>query len=257
MRIEAVTVCVFYADFLSETIKTNLGLFDSWTVVTSPKDYATRTLCRKHNLKVILSDDATRTSDDFNKGRLIERGLQHLSAEGWRLHIDADIALPHDFRHRLISAHLREDSIYGVDRIMVKSWDQWQTLLKSGYLNGGQYSYHCYMTLPPGLATGARWIHPQLGYVPIGYFQLWHSSQDEWHGTRIKPYPNNHGNACRSDVKHALQWDRDKRGVIPELYSIHLESANVANGMNWNGRKTPQFGPVDPRSLQVSDKDYG
>lgn len=123
---------------MSEAIKYNIGLFDSWTIVTTPDDEETREICRKANLKTLLSDDGTRFGKPFSKGRLIERGLKHLPADGWRLHIDADMVLPHDFRHKLQSSELQEDTIYGIDRLMIRSWQEWQALLKTGYLNGGQ-----------------------------------------------------------------------------------------------------------------------
>ncbi len=222
MMIEAVTVCVGYADFLAQTAKWNLGLFDEWTIVTTPQDSLTREVCRRFNLKVILSEDHRIGESGFNKGRMIERGLQHTSASGWRLHLDADIALPHNFKQRLRAAHLQEDSIYGIDRVMVTGFSQWEALERSGYLQGGQFDYHCRTNLPEGITLGTRWSHPRMGWVPIGFFQLWHSSQDEWKGIRVKPYPTNHGNACRTDVQHALQWDRHKRELIPELIGVHL-----------------------------------
>jgi hypothetical protein len=248
MKIEAVSVCVGYADFLVETAKVNRGLFDSWTIVTEPSDQETRDVCRRFNLRTFLSEDGRRFGTPFNKGRLIERGLHHLSAEGWRLHIDADIALPHNFRERLITADLQEDMIYGIDRIMLQSYSEWQDVLKSGYLNGGQFDYHCRQSFISKKEIGTRWTHPQFGYVPIGFFQLWHSSQDEWKGIRVKPYPMEHGNACRTDVQHALQWDRHKRAVIPEVVGVHLESEPTEKGANWNGRKTRRFGVQDPTS---------
>lgn len=244
MKIEAVTVCINYADFLAETARVNVGLFDHWIVVTDPKDIATREVCRRFNLRTILSEDGKIHGESFSKGRLIERGLKHLSADSWRLHIDADIALPHNFKHRLQAAHLQQDMIYGVDRAMVKSWDQWQALLKSNYLHGAQFDYHCRTSFPHKVEIGSRWCHPQFGYVPIGFFQLWHSSQDEWHGVRVKPYPMNHGNACRTDVQHGFQWDRKKRALIPEIVAVHLESEHAKLGANWQGRTTKPFGPV-------------
>lgn len=243
MRIEALSVCIGYSDFLIETAKVNRGLFDTWTIVTEASDEATRNVCRRFNLRCILSDDGKRFGAPFNKGRLIERGLQHLSADSWRLHIDSDIALPHDFKHRLEAADIQKDHIYGVDRIMLHSYEEWQKVLTSGYLNGGQFDWHCRLSFLDDKRMGTRWTHPQFGYVPIGFFQLWHSSEDEWKGIRTKHYPMSHGNACRTDVQHALQWDRHKRAIIPEIVAIHLESEKTVRGANWNGRTTKHFGP--------------
>jgi len=44
MYLEAVTVCVDYADFLKEIIPWNQHLFDRWAIVTTPADEETREL---------------------------------------------------------------------------------------------------------------------------------------------------------------------------------------------------------------------
>lgn len=243
IKLEAVTVSVGYSDFLFETAKLNRCLLDDWVVVTKPDDIGTREVCRRFNIRCVLSDDGTQ-GKDFAKGVLIERGLQHLSADGWRIHLDADIALPADFRLRLRAAHLQPDMIYGADRLMVKNWTQWQKLLATGYLQHGMYDYHCRVNINAlGLELGTRWAHPQFGVCPIGYFQIWHSAADQWRGIRIKPYPANHNSACRTDVQFSFLWDRHKRGWIPELMVAHLESQKAKSGANWQGRTTIPFGP--------------
>lgn len=250
-HLEAVTVCVGYADFLQATAPWNAGLFDRWIIVTEPQDEQTRWVCNRFNLECVLSDDGkrhTRNGAGFNKGRLIERGLQLTSDEGWRLHLDSDMALPHRFRHLLELGDLQNDTIYGCDRALVRSYDEWKSLMATGYLQGGGWDFHCRTGFPQGFEIGTRWVHPQMGYVPIGYFQLFHSSQDEWRGIRVKPYPANHSGACRTDVQFGLRWDRHKRAVIPELIGVHLESENAAKGTNWKGRKTKWFGPPIPSS---------
>jgi hypothetical protein len=241
MLLEAVTVCVRYDDFLAVSAAHNRGLFDRWVIVTTPEDLATREVCRRFNLEVLLSEEGTRNGA-FEKGCLIERGLKQLSANGWRVHLDADIVLPPNLRYALRQADLDESCLYGVDRILVKSWAEWLELLSAGYL-ATQHDYHHRIGLPHGFTIGSRWASPRDGYVPIGFFQLWHSSGDEWQGIRIKPYPADHGNACRTDVQHGLQWDRRKRVLIPELLAIHLESESAKTGANWNGRTTKRFGP--------------
>ena len=242
-NLEAVTTCIGYDDFLAETVKWNIPLFDRWIIVTDPSDTATREVCRKFNLQCLLSEDGKKEKADFAKGRLIDRALKMLSADSWRLHIDADIALPHRFRHLLEMACLQEDMIYGIDRVMVKSWEQWQKLLGTGYMQGGQYNYQCYVQFPEGFQLGTRWANPQVGWCPIGFFQMWHGSQDEWRGTWVKSYPTTHNTGCRTDVQHALQWDRTKRALIPEAIGVHLESEDSPRGANWKGRKSKRFGP--------------
>ena len=78
------------------------------------------------------------------------------------------------------------------------------------------------------------------GYVPIGFFQLWNPIC-----SGINHYPQEHGDAGRSDMLFAMQWPRNKRGFIPEIITIHLESEKlVSMGKNWKGRQTRPFGPV-------------
>jgi hypothetical protein len=238
--LEAVTVCVDYADFLAETVASNRPHFDRWIIVTSPDDHATLDLCRDHNLEVVTTRDFYRNGEPFNKGRAIERGLGMLGHDGWLLHLDADIALPGDFRESLGDADLDPDCIYGADRIMVRGYEAWQWLKQSGYLRRG---WHC-MVSTRDYPVGARWADLRYGYVPIGFFQLWNQAADHRHGIRLRRYPDNHQDAARADVKFALQWDRRNRVLIPEIVVAHLESEPAAMGANWKGRTTDRFGPA-------------
>jgi hypothetical protein len=237
IKIEAVTVCVGYADFLYETAHYNTGLLDRWIIVTSPEDEATREVCRIFDLETVLSSDHARDGG-FNKGRMIDRGLDHCSADCFRLQLDGDIVLPGSFRTMLAGAHLDERKIYGCDRQMVRSWEEWQRLKGSDWL----HHTHCSINMPRG-EIGTRWGRADTGYVPIGFFQLWHAAADEWRGRRIRRYPTAHGTACRTDVQHALQWDRRDRELLPEIVVVHLESEAAPLGANWAGRTTKPFGP--------------
>lgn len=243
--IEAVTVCINYGDFLAAVAPFNRHHFRQWTVVTTPADEETREVCRQHDIHCLLSNDDKRDGV-FSKGRLVERGLQHLSADTWVLHLDGDICLPQSFRFELDRAHLEDRKVYGVDRFMVRGYKQWQKLLATGYPGQVQRDHPHQPLLPKGYPLGSRWAGSD-GYVPIGFFQLWHrkGGAEEWRGGRTKPYPRAHGTAVRTDVQHALQWDRRDRALIPELYVAHLESdgAYTERGKNWNGRKSPRFGP--------------
>jgi hypothetical protein len=117
-------------------------------------------------------------------------------------------------------------------------WDEWQGWKARGSTRG----YHCYQrTLAH--PVGARWVDVRYGYVPIGYFQLWHQSSDTRKGVRLRRYPDSHSDAARADVKFALQWDRRRRQLLPEVIVAHLESEPCPTGANWKGRKTRRFGP--------------
>ncbi|HYH64238.1 MAG TPA: hypothetical protein VD866_06025, partial [Urbifossiella sp.] len=173
-----------------------------------------------------------------------ERALQQVPSDGWVLHLDADTVLPGRFRHELDRAHLDPAKLYGCDRFVVRGWDRWQRLLRSGWLLN-PYSGHPHVAgAPAGYELGVRWAG-QDGYVPIGFFQLWHrlGGAEEWRGARVKPYATGHGKACRTDVQFGLQWDRRDRVLIPELFVGHLESDDAVTGVNWKGRQSARFGP--------------
>lgn len=260
-HLEVVTVCVGYGDFLQETAKWNAGLFDRWIIVTTPQDEETRWVCNRFNLECLLTEDGHRHTrvqqGEFNKGRMIERGLQQTSNEGWRLHLDCDVALPHRFRQILEISDLQPDFIYGADRANIVGWEQWEQLRRTSYMQGASWSYHCQLQFPNGFKVGDRFVHPQNGYIPIGFFQLYHSTQDEWKGIRVKTYPQNHSSAARTDVQFGMKWDKHKRAILPELVAIHLESEAVKKGTNWNGRKTKRFGPPNEKPPQYGHNKPG
>lgn len=242
MRIEAVTVCVDYSDFFGETLKQNRGLIDHWVVVTRPEDVNTIELCRKWNLQCITSSEFGRDGQPFNKGRGIALGLAHLATSDWVLHLDADVVLPPQTRQMLEVADLDKTCLYGIDRINVTSWDEWQAMLKSGYPHS-QHGYHLCCNFPQPAKIGTRVVRGRFGYVPIGFFQLWWGGEGIHAGMRWKDYPDTNSDAAHSDIKFALHWDRAKRVLLPEIVAVHLESEPLPFGSNWKGRKSKQFGP--------------
>ena len=232
-----------YADFLVETAKANRGLLDDRVIVTSPDDTDTRDVCRKLSLRHVLSEDYKR-GGSCNKGRLVQRGIDQVSAADWILHIDADVVLPRSFREMLALAHLDPDTIYGADRVNVMGWDAWCAIkAKGGWDN---HSYGCYQQWCNPHQPGSRWVSHLHGYCPIGFFQLWHGPTATYKGMHQKVYPTHHADAARSDTQFSLQWDRRHRQNLSEVIVLHLESEPCDMGTNWRGRKTKPFGPVDP-----------
>ena len=243
MILEAVTVCVQYADFLAETVRYNAQHFHCWVIVTAPSDKETLELCRKRNLQCVVMDELDACKEEkFNKGRGIALGFNYLSSNAWVLHIDADVVLPPLTKQMLRLAKLDPTCIYGADRIEVKCWDDWQKLQASGYLHD-QHGFHLCCNFPEKYHVGTRVIRGNYGYVPIGFFQLFHNQHGVHAGMRWKDYPDADSDAAHSDIKFALHWDRRKRVLLPELVVVHLESERVPFGANWRGRKTKRFGP--------------
>jgi hypothetical protein len=242
---EALTVCIGYGDFLAETLPHNLPLVDDLVVVTSPDDDETREVCRRYSIHHILSEDHRR-GGPFNKARLIQRGFDQISRRDWVLHVDSDVVLPRRFRDLLDWAHLDERCIYGADRCNVIGWPAWHRLkaVKGGWDNHG---YESLLRFQSDAPVGARWASKLHGYVPIGFFQLFHGPATIHRGTHFRRYPHHHGSAARTDVQFALQWDRRYRQLLPEMIVLHLESEPAPNGTNWCGRRTARFGPPAAR----------
>lgn len=234
MKIEAVVICKHYTDFLAHTLPENVQHLDRLVVVTHPDDNATKALCTKYSVDFVETEVFHEDGDCFNKGRGINLGLSHLRHEDWLLHMDADILLPHRFRQMLKYAKLDPSFIYGADRLNVKNFENWNS---NQHETKPQFRYRCLVTPNDNFKIGSRLVHAELGYLPIGYFQLWHSSTH-------RTYPIHNGSAEHGDVLFAAQWPRHKRALLPEFFVYHLESdGDAPMGVNWNGRKSKPFGP--------------
>jgi hypothetical protein len=264
MRIEAVCVCVDYADFLEQTLPTILPHVDDLIIVTTPEDGRTKRLCAQHGVRCLPTRCFSREDHPgqggkplFNKARGINYGLAHLRTDGWILHLDADVVLPHRTRYFLQSIDLDPRKIYGIDRVNCVGRAAWDQIKLQGE---PQYEWSCLVKPPANLPLGARIAHMDHGgYVPIGFFQLWNGQSG------ITRYPIRQGSAEHTDVLHALQWDKPHRQLLPELIAIHLETRGKPGpmGANWSGRTTPEFtiaeGPyrVSAASLSGSPASYG
>jgi len=177
----------------------------------------------------------------FAKGRAIDYGIQFLSGNDWIVHLDADIWLPPMARQWIDWSLPEKDCIYGIDRFNCVGWEAWRKFiaLGPGHHHQVQNINHG-LLIPPPFPAGSRISQRDAGgYIPIGFFQM-------WHGSRRARYPLYHGGANRSDVLFALQWPLGKRQLLEEIYAVHVDSDAPRMGKNWWGRVSGQFGPVDP-----------
>lgn len=234
IKIECVIVCVNYADFLAHTLPHNKQYFDKLVVVTDTKDLKTKRLCDFYDIHCVQTDVFYSDGDKFNKAKGINAGLEFLVKDGWVVHLDSDIWLPSLTRQILTNAKLHTNSIYGIDRMMCPSYDEWIEFIENPRLTHTAWVY-VYPTL---FKLGVRIAkYKDHGYIPIGFFQMWNPK-----GSRVYRYPQKHDGAGRTDMLMAEQFPRERRGFIPELVSIHLESQESSEmGTNWNGRKTKLF----------------
>lgn len=241
MRIEGITVCVGYADFLAHTLPDNRILFDYLVVVTSPSDTETQKVCEYWNVHCVTEPMLVPGPRKFAKGLGINAGLAALTLNDWVVHLDADIALPPKTRKLLEQAKLCPKKIYGCDRMDVPTYEDWQRFRAMPRV---QWEDDVYLHHGP-FQTSTRVVHPGFdGYTPIGFFQLWNPT-----ASGIRKYPQGHTDAGREDAIFSAQWPRSQRELLPELIAYHLESGPAAVGANWQGRQTPRFGPEPFRSV--------
>jgi glycosyltransferase involved in cell wall biosynthesis len=233
VRIEAVTVCVDYADFLEVTLSSILAAVDELVVVTTAEDHRTRKLCIAHGVRSILSTAMYADGRKFSLGAAINSGLRFLKLDDWALVIDADIVLPRNTRETLNTIGLDPKNIYGIDRVHCRgrfAWDQ--------FITQPRPVRQWEVPLLRDFEMGARIRVPGSGYVPCGYFQFWNAG---W--TKIRDYPiDDRGTAEGSDMIHSLRWDRCDRTLIPDLVGVELGTDLPGDvGVNWSGRRTPEF----------------
>lgn len=253
LKVEAVTVCVDYSDFLAHSILFNKQHFDRWVIVTTPTDEATRRLCEYHNLEyvpttAVYEDEGWQPPTygqgrmyrpPFAKGKGVNVGLKALQRDGWVVHMDADIILPPRTREMMELAKPDPTFMYGIDRLMAKNYEEWVRHLAYPEIQHDANIFVRANSFPFNVRVATH-RDAGGGYIPIGFFQMWNPSV-----SKIHDYPQNHTSAGRTDMQHAQRWPRERRGIIPEIVGIHLESEEVQMAANWNGRTTRFFGPKE------------
>jgi len=232
MKINALTVCVNYSDYLAWSLPSAKNLFDKLVVVTSHDDKETQNVCKFYYVECITTDIMYENGAKFNKGKAISLGLDYLNSDDYIALFDSDIVFPPRFAEFIRSRNYDRNCIYGIDRLDVKSWDEWIHFLCN------PVSQHWVGSTWSAFPVMYR-VTQGLNYSPIGYFSMWHSSSKHYKGG----YPTNSDNAAESDLSFALNWPAEKRILIPEVYLYHLSSEKGEIGQNWNGRKSERFGP--------------
>ncbi len=230
LRLEYVTTSVGFDDVLDVTLGLNHCHFDTAIVVTSHADNRTQAVARKHGAICVQTDLFGKNGRHFNKGAAINDGMSRFQYHGWRAHLDADIVVPDNFR-RLLFNHstLDHNSIYGADRIDVIGRHE---LRRAMGRHQHQDSYFVVQHHRQNIS--ARYVDLLRGYVPIGYFQLWHAHCQ-------KEYPFSLGTAAHDDVLFACQWPRSHRHILPTVLLWHLLPEPSRLGQNWEGRTTKRL----------------
>lgn len=216
-----------FDDLLDVTLGYNHPHVDHLIVVTSHQDKKTQGVCHKHGVTCVQTDLFGKNGRKFNKGAAINAGMGHFQYQGWRLHLDADIILPDNFRRMLFNhTHLDKSGLYGCDRVNV---------IGLGALQGlNQQHLHSALTEVTTGPVGARYISPLQGYLPLGFFQLWHSSCQ-------KDYPYSLGTAAHDDMLFAGLWPRSHRHHLASVICYQLSQRQPVWGENWEIRTSPRL----------------
>jgi len=232
--LEAVIVCDGYGDFLEETIPYTLRSVNRLVVVTSKDDNRTKRICSKLDVNCVEGWNHKR--EDFDKAKAINHGLAHLRCSDYILHQDADMILPDAFREWFLTSKcVNPKNIYGVDRFDCRNRAELRKVMDKGWAHS-RLDWRFMIQPPHGLPFCTRVGHGDYeGWVPIGFFQLWHGSQR----TRYPVKPG--ASAERTDLLFAANWPPENRILIPDFYAIHLMT-DPKMGANWKGRKSPKWG---------------
>ena len=204
MKIEAVTVCVDYSQYLKKIIS-NKNKLDRWVIVTHKSDKDTIKLCKKENIEFVLSKKIFKNAK-FAKGKAINEGLNVLEKKDWILHLDADQLLPENFRDELNSINLNKKNLYGSYR----------------YSESG----HKFGPVPiswPVKNKNKTTIKSKNYYIPIGHFQLWHSSV-------CQKYVEISKNTMFDDFEFILKWKvsgESKKEFKEKLIMLNLKLIDV------------------------------
>lgn len=225
-KLEAVIVCVNFDDMLDVTLPMNHPHVDNMVIVTSHQDTKTQAVAKKYGATCVLTDLFSKNTRKFNKGAAINAGFGYFQYKGWRMHLDADIVLPDNFRRMMFNhTTLNESTIYGADRVNVVGLQElWDVRANP------QAAERCLVHSNTNHPHEHRYVDPVEGYLPIGYFQMWHASCQ-------KPYPFSLGDASHDDAMFAALWPRGYRQLLPSAICYHLVAQPPTWGENWDGER--------------------
>jgi hypothetical protein len=227
LRLEALTACVGFDDMLDVTLGQNHPHLDTMIVVTSHDDRATQLCAQKHGAICVQTDLFKKNGRNFNKGAALNAGMSRFQYHGWRLHLDSDIVLPDSFRRVLFNhTHLDPHCIYGADRMDVVGLDELRDILAAG----PQHTHSAFIHPRSQRPISPRFVDPLRGYLPIGFFQLWHAAFQ-------KPYPYSLGTAAHDDTMFSEQWATEHRRHLATVLCYHLCSQEPKLGENWEGHR--------------------
>lgn len=213
-KLEGITVCSGYADFLSWTLPENAKHFDRFVVVTSPEDSETQKIAEQCGAEVVISKRFRENGASFNKGKMLNDGLKQLDMKSWIVITDADILFRPDFRQRIFSRFLNRENLYYATRFNTPPINR-ETWLTEWFSK-------------PEMFRNLEFSDPGSNQMPWGYFQLFYR--------KTQPnYSEDFDTAGDVDYEFQSRWPKDNQVLLPEAV-IHISHGNL--GSNWQGRSS-------------------
>lgn len=206
-KVDGITVCVNYADYLKYSIG-NAKLFNSFTVITVEQDKDTIDLCEKNGVKYVFSERLLENGG-FHKGKAINDGLAQINPKTYVCHVDADIILPPEIGPYLEKAAFCNSCIYGLyGRYNIETPLEFAELMNRGEISKDEV---------------------ETEFRHAGYFQLWYIGLRRF-------YPEQSNSAGLDDIMFLDQFQGANRKHM-DFFCLHLGPKWV----NHNGRVSPKF----------------
>lgn len=219
-RIDCITVCVDYDDFLEFTLGRYMGTFDEVVVVTTASDRRTIALCERAGARWVLSERVRFRGLEFNLPALINDGYAALAPEGWVCKLDPDIHLPENARSGLESCLDDPDELWGSRRYFCASRRRFEEFTRA----------EDYALLEPPYESGED---------VLGFLQLFHARSSHLAGCRVPYEEEQYAPPSRTnDRLFSALWPPEQRRRLP-FDVVHLGLDAI--GTNWNGRRSPRF----------------
>ena len=199
----AITICINYADYLSESLVINRKLFHHYYIITEESDSETIALAKKHNCNIMLTSDKTQRDAIFNKSGMIhnaQKAIHKTHPFAWIIIMDADICLPSDIWKSMSINTLNKNTLYGLSRKIFETKEDFEAQNAS--------SIQCFKK-------------------PIGYFQMY------WNKTRFYPIWSKNCSLCDIAFKNLFT----KTKVFNEIPCMHVGKCET----NWDGRVTESW----------------
>lgn len=203
-KLDVVIVSVNYNDYLIISLSENIKHFDNITVVTSPEDKVCQNICKKLNVKCVVTDVMYENGASFNKGKAINVGINSIDNPDIILLLDADIIV----EKAINISQLSDEVLYTAERYILPNYQSYMNYL----INKNKFSK----------------IEHDKGY---GFFQLFSMNNSVIQKENV--FPDTFTDASYSDLVF-----RDKFDLKINLTSVlHLGESFL----NWKGRVTENF----------------